>query len=114
MQLSENTMCAKCADLDERIERSRRLLAGATDSITLDRLTGLLQSYREERDALHPPSGIEPLILCPSCRSEMRLFGIESHSSTHDLLTFECASCGDVEARSVLVSPPMFSFEISD
>jgi hypothetical protein len=49
---------------------------------------------------------IEPLILCPDCRVEMRLFGIESESSVRDLYTFECIRCGRIEARGVLVAVP--------
>jgi hypothetical protein len=49
---------------------------------------------------------IEPLILCPGCKIEMRLFGIEAESPVRDLFTFECHSCGRIEARGVLVSLP--------
>jgi hypothetical protein len=34
----------------------------------------------------------------------MRLFGIERESEQRDLYTFECAACGGVESRGVLVS----------
>ena len=46
---------------------------------------------------------IEPLIRCPHCMTEMRLFGIEVASEAHDLYTFECHRCGTLEARSVLM-----------
>jgi len=49
---------------------------------------------------------IEPLILCPNCNLEMRLFGIESESGIRDLYTFECYGCGRLEARGVLVGLP--------
>ena len=49
---------------------------------------------------------IEPLILCPDCKVEMRLFGIESENSVRDLYTFECIKCGRIEARGVLVASP--------
>ena len=46
---------------------------------------------------------IEPLLLCPFCKIEMCLFGIESESDERDLYTFECLACGDVEVRGVQV-----------
>jgi hypothetical protein len=49
---------------------------------------------------------IEPLILCPDCKIEMRLFGIEPESDVRDLYTFECHNCGRLEARGVLVAVP--------
>jgi hypothetical protein len=48
----------------------------------------------------------EPLILCPECKIEMRLFGIEAESDVRDLYTFECNACGRLEARGVLVAAP--------
>ena len=48
----------------------------------------------------------EPLILCPDCKLEMRLFGIEAESEIRDAFTFECISCGRIEARGVLVALP--------
>ena len=47
---------------------------------------------------------IKPLILCPKCNVEMRLFGIELESDKRDLFTFECTACGGLEVRGVLVS----------
>jgi hypothetical protein len=49
---------------------------------------------------------IEPLLLCPNCKVEMRLFGIESESPVCDLYSFECVMCGRIEARRVLVTLP--------
>ena len=49
---------------------------------------------------------IAPLIVCPACDREMRLFGIEPESVERDLFTFECADCGRLEVRGVLVTPP--------
>jgi hypothetical protein len=49
---------------------------------------------------------IEPLLLCPNCKVEMRLFGMEAESPTRDLFTFECHTCGRIEARGVLVALP--------
>jgi hypothetical protein len=47
---------------------------------------------------------VKPLLVCPSCRVEMRLFGIEQESDKRDVYTFECAACGGLEVRGVLVS----------
>ena len=49
---------------------------------------------------------IEPLILCPDCKLEMRLFGMEAESVIRDAFSFECVSCGRIEARGVLVALP--------
>jgi len=49
---------------------------------------------------------IPPLIICPACDREMRLFGIEPESIKRDIFTFECVSCGHLEVRGVLVTPP--------
>jgi hypothetical protein len=49
---------------------------------------------------------IEPLIRCPDCKVEMRLFGIEGESPVRDLYSFECTRCGRIEARGVLVGVP--------
>jgi hypothetical protein len=48
----------------------------------------------------------QPLILCPRCNMEMRLFGVEAESEVRDLYTFDCARCGQLEIRGVLVSHP--------
>lgn len=44
---------------------------------------------------------IEPLILCPTCKVEMRLFGIEPQKPGRDVFTFICGSCGRLEVRGV-------------
>ncbi len=49
---------------------------------------------------------IEPLILCPNCKIEMRLFGIEPESDVRDIYTFECHQCGRLEVKGVLVAAP--------
>ena len=49
---------------------------------------------------------IEPLVLCPDCKVEMRLFGIEAESPVRDPFSFECPNCGRMEARGVLVAAP--------
>ena len=45
---------------------------------------------------------VEPLLLCPNCASEMRLFGIEPENERRDLYTFECSECGHRETRGVV------------
>jgi hypothetical protein len=44
---------------------------------------------------------IEPLLLCPKCKVEMSLLGVEAESEKRDLYTFECSACGDLEVRGV-------------
>ncbi len=44
---------------------------------------------------------VEPLLLCPLCKIEMRLFGIEQVTAGRDLYTFECVACGGLEVRGV-------------
>jgi hypothetical protein len=39
------------------------------------------------------PQRVEPLLLCPNCLSEMRLFGTEPESDTRDIYTFQCDNC---------------------
>jgi hypothetical protein len=46
-------------------------------------------------------SAVPPLILCPKCQREMRLFGIEPETAARDLLTFECRNCALLEVRGV-------------
>jgi hypothetical protein len=46
---------------------------------------------------------IKPLLGCPSCGLEMRLFAVEPQSNMRNLYTFECAKCGTLEVRGVLV-----------
>ena len=48
-----------------------------------------------------PAIPIAPLMLCPACGIEMRLFGVESETPARDLYTFECRNCGRIEARGV-------------
>ena len=46
---------------------------------------------------------IAPMLVCPQCNIEMRLFGIESESDKRDLYTFECVACNGLEVRAVQV-----------
>ena len=47
-------MCEKCAELDFRIDRCRRLIAVATDQIAIEGIDALVKSYMAEKAALHP------------------------------------------------------------
>ena len=44
-----------------------------------------------------------PLLVCPNCKLELRLLGIEAETIQRDLYTFECTKCGALEARGVKV-----------
>ena len=45
-----------------------------------------------------------PLLVCPLCKTEMRLFGIEPESGERDLFTFECIECGRLDVRGVQIA----------
>jgi hypothetical protein len=47
------------------------------------------------------PEPAEPLLLCPKCKTEMRVFGIEPEKPGRDLYTFECPACLHLEVRGV-------------
>ena len=49
---------------------------------------------------------IQSLLRCPKCNLEMLLFGTEADSDIRDLYTFQCAMCGKLEVRGVLVAAP--------
>ena len=49
-----------------------------------------------------PASPVEPLILCPICKVETRLLGIEPEPDIRDLFTFQCDKCGGLEVRGVV------------
>ena len=36
---------------------------------------------------------------CPKCGTAMLLFGIEAESPGHELLSFECPNCQNIETR---------------
>jgi C4-type Zn-finger protein len=46
---------------------------------------------------------VESLLSCPTCKLELRLFGIETENPTRELYTFECEKCGALEVRGVKV-----------
>jgi hypothetical protein len=41
------------------------------------------------------------LLICPTCKREMLLFGVEPDGPKRDVYTFECDKCGHVEVRGV-------------
>jgi hypothetical protein len=41
----------------------------------------------------------EPLLLCPKCKVEMCLLGIEAESDKRERYTFECIACDRLEVR---------------
>lgn len=45
----------------------------------------------------------EPLIRCPKCNREMRLFGVEHETEVRDLYSFECVNCNVLAVRRVTV-----------
>jgi hypothetical protein len=47
-------MCEKCAELDLKVERCRRLIGGIADQIAIEGIGALLKSYQAEKTALHP------------------------------------------------------------
>lgn len=57
------------------------------------------------------PNNVQPLVACPTCKLEMRLFGIEPESDLRDLYTFECERCGALEVRGVLVGIYKIAFQ---
>ena len=46
---------------------------------------------------------IQPLLVCAKCNLEMMLHGTEAESDIRDLYTFQCAMCGKLEVRGVVV-----------
>jgi hypothetical protein len=46
-------MCDKCKELDEKIERCRRLSTLVIDKITLEGIDALIWRYEGEKRALH-------------------------------------------------------------
>jgi hypothetical protein len=49
------------------------------------------------------PNPVKSLLLCPNCKTEMRLFGTEAESAKRDLYSFECVKCARIEVRGVKV-----------
>ena len=47
-------MCEKCAELDAKIERYRKLSIGINDRHTLELIEALIDQLQAEKGALHP------------------------------------------------------------
>jgi hypothetical protein len=47
-------MCDKCAELDNRIERYRRVASSINDQLTIDRLKDMIADLEAQKVALHP------------------------------------------------------------
>jgi hypothetical protein len=47
-------MCEKCAELDERIERYRRVSSSINDQLTIDRIKELIEELQVKKAAFHP------------------------------------------------------------
>jgi hypothetical protein len=47
-------MCEKCAELDERIRRYRRVSSSVSDQLTIDRIKALIEELHDQKAALHP------------------------------------------------------------
>jgi hypothetical protein len=47
-------MCEKCAELDERIKRYRRVSSSINDQLTIDRIKALIEELQVQKAALHP------------------------------------------------------------
>jgi hypothetical protein len=47
-------MCDKCAELDNRIERYRRVASSINDQLTIDRLKVMIADLEAQKVALHP------------------------------------------------------------
>jgi hypothetical protein len=49
-------MCARCLELEEKIDLYRQLSTWVIDKETRRGIDSLIQKYRVDRKALHPPS----------------------------------------------------------
>jgi hypothetical protein len=47
-------MCDKCAELDKKIERYRRVSSSLADQITIDRVKALIDELQTQKAELHP------------------------------------------------------------
>jgi hypothetical protein len=47
-------MCEKCVELDNKIERFRRLSSGITDQQTIERFRLQMEQLEAQKAALHP------------------------------------------------------------
>jgi hypothetical protein len=47
-------MCDKCVELDEKIERYRRVSSSINDQLTIDRIKELIADLQAQKATLHP------------------------------------------------------------
>jgi hypothetical protein len=47
-------MCERCAELDERLRRYRRISDSINDQLTIDRIKGMIDDLEAQKAALHP------------------------------------------------------------
>jgi len=47
-------MCDKCTDIDNTIERYRRILLAIGDQLTIDRTKEMIADLQAQKAALHP------------------------------------------------------------
>jgi hypothetical protein len=46
-------MCDLCGQLDDKIERCRRLIGHGLDSLTVERIKGLIRELEQRKEAMH-------------------------------------------------------------
>jgi hypothetical protein len=47
-------MCEKCVEIDNQIDRYRKILRSINDQVTLDRASTLIADLEAQKAALHP------------------------------------------------------------
>jgi hypothetical protein len=50
-------MCDKCIELDDQMERYRRIASTINDQLTIDRIKSLIAELEAQKAALHPEQG---------------------------------------------------------
>jgi hypothetical protein len=50
---AELSMCEKCKELDDKIERCNRIIFGINDQLTIDRIKLLVDELRNRKAQLH-------------------------------------------------------------
>jgi DNA-directed RNA polymerase subunit M/transcription elongation factor TFIIS len=103
-------------ELRNKAEQCLRLANSVTDLDISQRLKTMAADFLERAEATEPlsvcsparqpqqqrPAETEPLPSCHQCKVAYILVGIESTDKPHhDRYTFECPSCGHVEARVI-------------
>jgi hypothetical protein len=53
-------MCDKCAELDEKIARYRRISSSISDQLTIDRISVLIAELEAQQAALHREQRLRP------------------------------------------------------